>query len=104
MLQRIDKIEKIVEAEAVRAEERFALTRCQRTFAVQSRRLGDNLAKLLAAIRLSRRAGEIKQLVMVLNARAIAALEGSVGEIENDVESLIRDIDASIQKAELDPA
>lgn len=35
-----------------------------------------------------------------LNARAIAALEGTVGEIENDVESLIRDIDASIQEAE----
>lgn len=44
-----------------------------------------------------------------LNARAIAALEGSVGEIENDVESLIREIDASIREAEsflaeLDPA
>ena len=44
-----------------------------------------------------------------LNARAIAALEGTVGEIENDVESLIRDIDASIREAEsflaeLDPA
>jgi len=44
-----------------------------------------------------------------LNARAIAALEGSIGEIESDVESLIRDIDASIRAAEsflaeLDPA
>ena len=44
-----------------------------------------------------------------LNARAIAALEGTVGEIENDVEALIRDIDASIREAEdflaeLDPA
>ncbi len=35
-----------------------------------------------------------------LNARAIAALEGTVGEIENDVASLIRDIDASIREAE----
>lgn len=35
-----------------------------------------------------------------LNARAIAALEGTVGEIEGDVESLIRDIDASIREAE----
>jgi hypothetical protein len=35
-----------------------------------------------------------------LNARAIASLEGSVGEIEQDVETLIRDIDASILEAE----
>ena len=35
-----------------------------------------------------------------LNARAIAALEGTVGEIESDVASLIRDIDASIKEAE----
>ena len=35
-----------------------------------------------------------------LNARAIASLEGTVGEIEDDVESLIRDIDASISEAE----
>lgn len=35
-----------------------------------------------------------------LNARAIAALEGSVGEIESDVANLIRDIDASIREAE----
>ncbi|MBB85091.1 MAG: DNA repair protein [Deltaproteobacteria bacterium] len=35
-----------------------------------------------------------------LNARAIAALEGTVGEIESDVASLIRDIDASIREAE----
>ena len=35
-----------------------------------------------------------------LNARAIASLEGTVGEIENDVETLIRDIDASIGEAE----
>ena len=35
-----------------------------------------------------------------LNARAIAALEGTVGEIENDVATLIRDIDASIREAE----
>ena len=35
-----------------------------------------------------------------LNARAIAALEGKVGEIENDVATLIRDIDASIREAE----
>ena len=35
-----------------------------------------------------------------LNARAIAALEGTVGEIEDDVEALIRDIDTSIREAE----
>jgi len=35
-----------------------------------------------------------------LNARAISALEGTVGEIENDVEALIRDIDSSIREAE----
>ena len=35
-----------------------------------------------------------------LNARAIASLEGTVLEIENDVENLIRDIDASIREAE----
>ncbi len=35
-----------------------------------------------------------------LNARAIAALEGTVGEIESDVASLLRDIDASIREAE----
>lgn len=35
-----------------------------------------------------------------LNARAIAALEGTVGEIENDVANLIREIDASIREAE----
>jgi hypothetical protein len=35
-----------------------------------------------------------------LNARAIASLEGSVSEIEDDVERLIREIDASIQEAE----
>jgi len=35
-----------------------------------------------------------------LNARAIAALEGTVLEIEKDVEALIRDIDASIAEAE----
>lgn len=35
-----------------------------------------------------------------LNARAIAALEGTVGEIESDVANLIRDIDASIREAE----
>ncbi len=35
-----------------------------------------------------------------LNARAIASLEGTVGEIQNDVERLIADIDASIREAE----
>lgn len=35
-----------------------------------------------------------------LNARAVAALEGTVGEIERDVEQLVRDIDASIREAE----
>ncbi len=35
-----------------------------------------------------------------LNARAISALQGTAGEIESDVESLIRDIDASILEAE----
>lgn len=35
-----------------------------------------------------------------LNARAIAALEGTLGEIESDVASLVRDIDLSIQEAE----
>lgn len=35
-----------------------------------------------------------------LNARAIASLEGTVGEIENDVETLIEDIDASIRESE----
>ena len=34
-----------------------------------------------------------------LNARAIASLEGTIGEIESDVASLIRDIDASIEEA-----
>ena len=38
-----------------------------------------------------------------LNARAIASLEGTIGEIESDVASLIRDIDASIEEeAQLD--
>jgi len=35
-----------------------------------------------------------------LNARAIAALEGTLGEIESDVASLVRDIDLSIEEAE----
>jgi DNA repair exonuclease SbcCD ATPase subunit len=35
-----------------------------------------------------------------LNARAIASLEGTVGEIENDVAQLIGDIDVSIKEAE----
>lgn len=35
-----------------------------------------------------------------LNARAIAALEGSLGEMEDDVAALIADIDASIREAE----
>lgn len=35
-----------------------------------------------------------------LNARAIAALEGTLGEIESDVSSLIREIDVSIREAE----
>jgi hypothetical protein len=35
-----------------------------------------------------------------LNARAISALEGTVGEIENEVAALIRDIDLSIKEAE----
>ena len=35
-----------------------------------------------------------------LNARAIASLEGSVAEIEDDVAALIRDIDVSIGEAE----
>lgn len=35
-----------------------------------------------------------------LNARAIASLEGTVGEIESDVANLIRDIDASIREAQ----
>ena len=35
-----------------------------------------------------------------LNARAIASLEGSLGEIEDDVASLIRDIGASIKESE----
>ncbi|MFK7895000.1 MAG: DUF2959 domain-containing protein [Myxococcota bacterium] len=35
-----------------------------------------------------------------LNARAVAALEDTLGEIENDVASLIRDIDVSIKEAE----
>ena len=35
-----------------------------------------------------------------LNARAIAALEGTLGAMENDVASLIRDIDVSIREAE----
>jgi hypothetical protein len=35
-----------------------------------------------------------------LNARAIAALEGTLGEMESDVASLIRDIDVSIREAE----
>lgn len=44
-----------------------------------------------------------------LNARAVASLEATAVEIEDDVQSLIRDIDASIREAErfldeLDPA
>lgn len=35
-----------------------------------------------------------------LNARAIASLSGSLGEIQGDVDALIRDIDASIQESE----
>ena len=35
-----------------------------------------------------------------LNARAIASLSGSLGEIESDVDALIRDIDASIRESE----
>lgn len=35
-----------------------------------------------------------------LNARAIAALEGTLGSMENDVASLIRDIDVSIREAD----
>jgi chromosome segregation ATPase len=35
-----------------------------------------------------------------LNARAIASLSGSLGEIEGDVDALIRDIDLSIQESE----
>jgi hypothetical protein len=35
-----------------------------------------------------------------LNARAIAALEGTLGDMQNDVASLIRDIDVSIREAE----
>lgn len=35
-----------------------------------------------------------------LNARAVAALEGTLSEIEDDVASLIRDIDVSIREAE----
>jgi hypothetical protein len=35
-----------------------------------------------------------------LNARAVAALEGTLGQIEDDVASLIRDIDVSIREAE----
>jgi len=35
-----------------------------------------------------------------LNARAIAALEGTLGEMESDVASLISDIDVSIREAE----
>jgi len=35
-----------------------------------------------------------------LNARAIAALEGTLGDMESDVASLIRDIDVSIREAE----
>ncbi len=35
-----------------------------------------------------------------LNVRAIASLSGSLGEIESDVDALIRDIDASIRESE----
>ena len=35
-----------------------------------------------------------------LNARAIAALEGTLGAMETDVASLIRDIDESIREAD----
>jgi hypothetical protein len=35
-----------------------------------------------------------------LNARAIASLSGTLGEIETDVETLIRDIDASIAESD----
>lgn len=35
-----------------------------------------------------------------LNARAIASLEGTVGELESEVASLIREIEASIQESE----
>lgn len=35
-----------------------------------------------------------------LNARAIAALEGTLGAMESDVASLIRDIDVSIREAD----
>jgi hypothetical protein len=34
-----------------------------------------------------------------LNARAIASLEGTFGELEGEVAALIRDIDASIQES-----
>ena len=35
-----------------------------------------------------------------LNARAIASLESTLGEMESDVASLIRDIDVSIRESE----
>jgi hypothetical protein len=43
---------------------------------------------------------EVLYLKHHLNARAIASLEGTLGEMESDVAALIRDIDASIEEAD----
>ncbi len=71
MLQRVYEVEKIIEAETVRAEEAVALARGQGAVAVEPGCLGDDLAELLAAIRHARRAGQVEQFLMVLDTRAI---------------------------------
>ncbi|MEM9177504.1 MAG: DUF2959 family protein [Myxococcota bacterium] len=59
------------------------------------KRSESKMAPVLEAFR-----GEVLYLKHNLNARAIASLEDTAVEIQGDVESLIRDIDASIREAE----
>ncbi|HPG27551.1 MAG TPA: DUF2959 domain-containing protein [Myxococcota bacterium] len=110
--ERIESIEKVAgdlfeewedetdlyESESLRASSRKSL-----------RETRDRYAKLIAAMQraeskmppvLNAFRDQVLFLKHNLNARAIASLEGSLGEIEDDVASLIRDIGASIKESE----
>jgi len=59
------------------------------------KRAEGKMAPVLVAFR-----DQVLALKHSLNARAIAALESTLSDMESDVESLIRDIDVSIREAE----
>ena len=59
------------------------------------KRAESKMAPVLVAFR-----DQVLYLKHNLNARAIADLESTLGELESDVASLIRDIDVSIKEAE----